>query len=236
MSWIYSVNRSRRLATPLKPFEPYLNQLGERPENAVRGLMNYYVQLGFGTPDQKRATVENIIQTFGVEMAAPQTHPEQDEYVDPAVAQLQSQLEQTQKELGSIKQGFQTQQQTSQQEAVIKAQNEIETFKSEKDESGALKHPHFDKLEPAMANLYKAFPDATIPQLYQKAVALDPEIQAEVQKAAKAKEVEEAQKKAEAAKKAALVNKKAKSAPAKKDGFMSIEDAARDALDALRGA
>lgn len=54
------------------------------------------------------------------------------------------------------------------------SEQEVTGFKSAMDETGKLKHPHFDNVRITMASLNEAFPDDSIETLYEKACYADP--------------------------------------------------------------
>ncbi len=53
-------------------------------------------------------------------------------------------------------------------------QQQLQKFTSAKDEAGGLKHPHFETVRNAMANLEGAYPDKSLEELYDMAVYADP--------------------------------------------------------------
>lgn len=55
-------------------------------------------------------------------------------------------------------------------------ERQTEDFKNEKDDTGNLKHPHFEKLKVEMAKLMKIEPDLSLEKLYNKACRLDDDL------------------------------------------------------------
>lgn len=53
---------------------------------------------------------------------------------------------------------------------------QIETFKNEKTKDGKLAHPHFDRVEDAMAGLFRSGQARSLQEAYDKAVRLDDEL------------------------------------------------------------
>ncbi|MCX4348518.1 MAG: hypothetical protein OSJ76_01900 [Alphaproteobacteria bacterium] len=113
----------------------------------------------------------------------------------------ESQESQLRQEINQLKQGFSSLKGfiANQRQAELKA--EIQNFIDAKDDSGALVHPHFDKVKHIMGKLMTSAAVKNIQEAYDQAVWLDPEIRqqlmaaqsearlkSKVEEAAKAKE------------------------------------------------
>lgn len=164
----------------------YFESLGASPEAVLDYLINADRTLRTGLPEQKRGALESVAQQYGIDLvsqqAAPQTgqtfYNEMGEAVD--VAALVNQVVQPlQQQLGQVTQavsGFMTQQQAN---TVAQADAQIQTFRNERDESGNLKHPHFDRLADKITSLAKWQRDngqtPDLAELYTSVCATDPE-------------------------------------------------------------
>lgn len=131
--------------------------------------------------------------------------------VDPHIKSLQDQLAQTRRalsEVGNYVRGGAQQQEAAAQGAMLKT---IETWAAEPDESGSLKRPYFERLEPQILALLPivsqempgASPTERLEAAYDRAVYAHPETRQAVQKMAEQKRVAEEQRKAAAAAQAA---------------------------------
>ncbi len=91
-----------------------------------------------------------------------------DEYFSPEMKQLQDQVNQLKRQNQQNVQTFQTQQQQS-------AVTEINDFKSQQDEDGSPKHPHFDQVGNMMQALLTSGAASDLPSAYEQAVWSVPE-------------------------------------------------------------
>lgn len=192
--------------------EKKLNQGPEDAAGVIAGLIRGYnvpgavlaKALGIAPPAQPAAQ-----QTNGVAPDNPQTNG--------AAAPVQLPQEFL-NEFGQMKQalhGFATERQAAmaraQQSAQEKAQQDIESFKSEKDKEGTLLRPHYDDVESDMLALANAAiaskqPVPALSELYEKAVWANPATREKLltaqTQAAEAKRVAQEKAKAAAARKA----------------------------------
>jgi len=172
-------------------------------------------------------------QQNGLATPAAQTEAD-DTYVDPVTKQIQQ-------ELNGIKQKLTQDEQAKislRQETV---RSEITTFKDEKDDSGALKRPHFEEVRAEMASLMQSGSAKNLDDAYDKACWANPGVRKQIlETSEKAKEAQrldaakQAASKAEKAKGVTVRTKKAgETAPSKKGSW---EDTLTDTAEELYGS
>jgi hypothetical protein len=145
-----------------------------------------------------KSTIPQLAKLYGVDLGALVA---EQPYVDPQVAQLQSQLQQ-------LQQQQQMSVQQSQQAQYNRLMDEIRSFETAADESGNPKHPHFNRVFDRMVRLVRAEEAKSIQDAYEMAISLDKELQAEMAEEARK---QEALAKAADAKKAADASRTVKS-------------------------
>lgn len=204
--------KSTELADQRKAYQPlqtvtdkwngYLQAQGTTPELAFDNLMQTQHSLRTGTPEQKRQALESIRQTYGISDA------EEDEYRDPELASLESQVQSLSSQ---INQG-----QHAQQQAQLDAANQqIEQFKTQVDDKGTPLYPHFEAVEGKMSALVGSGEANDLQSAYDMAVYADANIRQQLvnEQVSKAQAAAQAKVKTEKAKKAAAVNVSSSSAP-----------------------
>lgn len=157
---------ARKQAAPyleaLSPYESYLaqvaQQVGTTPYQLIGSLVAGERILRTGTPQEKVGAAARILADYGIDLRAfaagqgiqfdPQL--QQLSQTNNAVAQKLAQIEARIKE----QEAREREQQAREDEKVVVST--IEEFKSAKDESGQLKHPHFDDLKEYIAMLLHA--------------------------------------------------------------------------------
>ena len=107
---------------------------------------------------------------YGVDL---QSLVEEQPYVPQEVLSLQQQLQQVQGQ-------FEYHQQQLMQQQYARLNQEIQAFQTAVDEQGNPKAPHFERVFDSMVQLADAGLAKSIQEAYEKAVALNPEIQAEI--------------------------------------------------------
>lgn len=178
------------------------------PLQATQWIANQYIQ----TPEQARAVIESLAQKHGLKLGEQRAdNDDQDALVDPEVARLNEQVSRLSARLEQGEQSAATQQRQQ-------AQAAVDAFREAKDESGNLKHPHFDKVRAAMGALVTSGVATDIEDAYARAVRADPEL---YQEQAEALVTQTKQQQTAAARKAAADAKRralprsGKAAPAK---------------------
>lgn len=144
---------ARKQAAPfleaLSPYQDYLQQvsqqIGTQPHQLVGSLISAERVLRTGTPQDKASAIARIATDYGIDLRA-FAAGQGIQPLDPQSQQLSQTSEALRQELAQVK-AFVQQQQTREIESTIEA------FKGAKDESGQLKHPHFDDLKEHIAML-----------------------------------------------------------------------------------
>ena len=140
----------------------------------VRQLVSYAEQLA----RDPAGTIPQLAKLYGVDL---QSLVAEQPYVDPQVAQLQSQLEQlTRQQQMSLQQ-----QQQAQYNRLIE---EVRSFETAAHENGNPKAPHFNRVFDRMVGLARGGLVNSIQDAYEMAVSLDKELQAELAEEARKQE------------------------------------------------
>lgn len=179
-------------AANMRKQNEYAINLAQHTSQMLRGIIGRYpphagmnegkaVQMmaawwdGLTNPQTRQQAFQDLASQLGINPSG----EAEDEDLDPTVKALMSEIQQ----LKGNQQQATTQQQAQiwqQQQAAYQAQqsqagNTIQQFMSEADESGALKHPHFNKVQSMMGVLLKADMEAggsmDLEKAYQIAVA-----------------------------------------------------------------
>lgn len=172
-----------------KAAEPYINTirgLGLDLPQAVAGLMKVDHDLRTLPYEQKLAVLNNVARGYGIDLSG-QMQTAQQAY-DPNIQAIQNELLAVKGQFSS----FTQQQEAAQQRA---AMQEIETF--------AKTAEHFDEVKPMMAQLLQGGLAEGIPDAYDKALRLNPELFDKISAAKQAAADVEKKKAADAAAKAA---------------------------------
>lgn len=126
-----------------------------------------------------------LAQRFGIDLSTvipgAQANADQSSYVDPVVQSLQEEIRQLRGQVGQVTGTFQ-------QQAQERTRQELANFAKDK--------PHFEAMRVNMGRLMQAGMANSLDEAYQQALALNPEIQAQIQRDQQA---EAARKAAEAA-------------------------------------
>lgn len=109
----------KRLADVLTPYQPLLESKGLDAPRAVADLMQAYIAMTQGTPEQRAAAYQQIGKNLGITLAPASTEPAP--AIDPRIQAKLDQIDQMQSALTA-------QQQASYQAAQQKALQEVEAF------------------------------------------------------------------------------------------------------------
>ena len=150
----------------IKPYEGYWAQQGLSPDAGVRQLLSYAEALA----RDPASTIPQLAQMYGVDL---QSLVAEQPYIPPEISALQTQLQQMQ-------QAQQYQLQAAQQQQMHRLTEEIRAFETAADEQGNPKAPHFQRVYGAMVQLAQGGLAKSLQEAYDKAVALDSELQAEI--------------------------------------------------------
>lgn len=180
-----------------KPHVDYLRAQGETPASVIQRWASTAQLL------QKDPVggLKWLASQYGVD---PSQLAQTQEYEDPDIKALKD-------EITGLKTSLSQQQATQYQQRLNTIERSIEEFANQKDEGGALLHPHFSELQADMAILAQGASQAgqtlSLDELYQRAAWANPSVRAKLvaqqEAATKARLEQEARERAAAAKKAA---------------------------------
>jgi hypothetical protein len=150
----------------MQPYEQTIRGLGLEPEIAVEALMRADYTLRTAPVEQKRAYLAQLASQYGINLGDidPYSQPGP---VDPAVYQLQNELNNIRGEVV----GWKQQQEQAQNQAL---QAEINDFAQTAD--------HFEAVRPTMISLLQSGVATTLDEAYEKAIRLDDNVYSEIQK------------------------------------------------------
>lgn len=209
----------------MAPYMPILQQYNIDPVAQVQQLMNAHHTLALGSPQQKVALFQQLARDYQIDLGqlAPQGEAP---YIDPAVKDLQTELQAVKSQLSSAEQARLT-------EVRQGLEKQIDAFAQ--DPANA----HFNDVANDMAVLLEKGVCKTLPEAYERAVWMNPAVRAKEvarqQAEASKKAADEAAAKAAAARKstAANVRTSAKSGSAAAP-LGSMDDTLAEALAAIK--
>ena len=188
-------NLGRIMRDTMAPYSQALKSSGVDEPTMVKNLLGAHWKLSTSSPEERTELMHKLASNYGVTLS-PQAEGEQTE-VDPAVAQLQN-------ELNRLKSKLDAQEQESLQESKSKVTSEVNDF--------ADKNEYFDEVSEQMSAFLIANPAETLESAYEKAIWANPVTrQKEIDRVAKESESiskAKAEKKLESAKKARSTNVK----------------------------
>lgn len=147
----------------LAPYMEALQAARIDPTQQIAGLMNAHYALAKGTPQQKLEMFQRLARDYGVPVG--DQAPDEEDFTDPQVKALRSELEGIKSKLSTSEQ-----QQAAQQRAALQAQ--IDKFSSDP------ARVHFQAVANDMARLLNSGVVSTLEEAYDKAVWLNPEVRA----------------------------------------------------------
>lgn len=209
----------------MAPYMPILQQYNIDPVAQVQQLMNAHHTLALGSPQQKAALFQQLARDYQIDLSQLQA-PGEAPYIDPAVKDLQTQLQAVKSQLSSAEQARLN-------ETKQTLEKQIDAFAQ--DPANA----HFNEVANDMAVLLEKGVCKTLPEAYERAVWMNPAVRAKEvarqQAEASKKAADEAATKAAAARKAtgANVRTSAKSGSAAAP-LGSIDDTLAEALAAIK--
>lgn len=142
----------------LSPFMPIMEQYNLDPAVQVRQLLQAHQTLALGTPEQKSAFFAQLAQQYQIPLPGSADEPA---YVDPAVKDLQSQVQSLHSKLSEADASRQAQ-------VIAERQKEVETFAADPS------NLHFDEVSNDMVTLLQGGVCKTLPEAYEKAVWANP--------------------------------------------------------------
>lgn len=188
----------------LQPYEGYWQRQGMDTRQGLSQLLGW----GQALASNPQQTLMELAKLYQVNLAeAVQAQP----YVDPQVQALQQELQQ-------LRQSMQQVQQYPQQQEQNRVLEQLKAFETATDEQGNPKHPYYSRVFDQMVGLARGGLTQSIEDAYAKAVALNPEIQAEI---TQKRDAEAAAARAAEAKKAAEASRTVRS---KSGGELRVPD------------
>jgi hypothetical protein len=157
------------------PYLPIIQAEGGTPQTAVRDLLNTAYVLRTGSAEQKRALILNTAKQYGVDLGV----QEENEYVDPTIAQLQREIEQ----LRQI---------ANPQAIESRLRERLESDKVHSDIAAFAANPanvHFETVKPVMGALLQSHQAKDLQEAYDMACYANPQIRSTLE-AAKQAELE----------------------------------------------
>lgn len=184
-------NLGKSMKDVITPYMHIIKAEGGTPEKAVADLLNTAYLLRTAPPAQKAAMVQQICQTYGVDLSHVTAQPEQ----DPTIAQLQQKIAQ----LEQMANPDALQKRLQEQLEVQQINSEVQAFASNPE------NVHYEKVKAVMAALLSSGAAQNMKEAYDAACRADPTIFSTLE--AKRLADEQAKKNAElAAKKKAAVS------------------------------
>tara|TARA_R110000787_G_scaffold248992_2_gene354575 strand:- start:618 stop:1721 length:1104 start_codon:yes stop_codon:yes gene_type:complete len=206
------------VAGVLAPYKEQMRSHGISEAEYISRLMTYDSALR----QNPKAAIAQLAQHYNIDLSNDSSGDWVDENPpDPQFQQLQHQLNQTNAELKSIKQG-----QIQREQHQVTGQ--VENFATEKDSKGNLKRPHFEAVRERMGRLVTAEEITDLQSAYDMAVRMDDtlykqSLQAERQSVAKQED----------SRRKAAVDKAKKAAPGRTSGSPPSGTVRDSDLDAL---
>lgn len=150
----------------LQPYEGYWQRQGMDTRQGLSQLLGW----GQALASNPKQTLMELAKLYQVDLAeAVAAQP----YVDPAFQQLEQRYQQLEQRLQQV-------QQYPQQEQQNRVLEQLKAFETATDEQGNPKHPYYSRVFDQMVGLARGGLTQSIEDAYAKAVALNPEIQAEI--------------------------------------------------------
>ena len=143
------------------PFRDTIQKIGTTPEAAITGLMQTDHNLRFGSPAQKVAVIQHIIQSYGIN---PEWFDQQNTaQANPEIGHLQNRLQQFEAQQAQ-------QMQDMKEREAASLNNDIAAF--------AAKSEHFEAVRDRMADLLQGNASKSLQEAYETAIWADPAIRA----------------------------------------------------------
>lgn len=229
----------RQAADPLlsavQPFQQYLesvsSQIGMPAPALINELLKTEYTLRTGNAQQKVQALSQIVQSYGIDLAAfigggNQAQGQQPGAVpyDPAIINLRQEYAAQGNELKEIKAFIARQQQETNAAKDREVHSTIESFAAAKTEDGLPRYPHFERVRGVMSEFLAKGKASTMEQAYEQAIApINEAVAAELAN----------REKAVAAERQASVEKARKAVPVKSAGSMPNGATKSASLDAL---
>ncbi len=155
--------QARALNEAIAPFVPNLQRFGIQPKDAVQQLLTAHERLSLGSPQEKVALGVKLIRDYGIDAQAlfQVMSGQQPQY------QPQQQQPQPQVDIEAL-----VAKAVDQRAMASKVESAYTEFVSAKDDTGALKYPHYEAVKATMAGLLQADLAQDYPSAYQAAIRM----------------------------------------------------------------
>jgi hypothetical protein len=150
-------NLGKSMRDALAPYADNIQKAGVHPHQAVAHLLGFEHTLRSGSPEQKQNAIHLLARDYGIDLDAVMQH--RPNLADPAITQLQSQIQQ-------LREAEQHRQQQHEQQQLAQAHAEVDGFRA--------KNPHFDAVRAHMHELISKGAADTLQEAYDIAVWADP--------------------------------------------------------------
>lgn len=155
-----------------------MQRVGASPFDVIGQMMGYFRRSLDPDIEKRRALHQELGVKMGLQpatgqMSQPAPGLSEQDLADPAIRFFAENIGNTSNEIKALKAQLAKR---DEDEQVGRARWVIEQFAGEKDASGKLLHPHYDRVQQIMMALLQSYPNATIPQLYEAAVWQDPQL------------------------------------------------------------
>ena len=160
-SYKVAAERGNTYEKAFAPFRDTIQKIGTTPEQAITGLMQTDHNLRYGSPAQKVAVIQHIIQSYGIN---PEWFDQQNTaQANPEIGHLQNRLQQFEAQQAQ-------QMQNMQEREAASLNNDIVAF--------AAKSEHFEAVRDRMADLLQGNASKSLQEAYDTAIWADPAIRA----------------------------------------------------------
>ena len=153
----------------MEPYKGYFQRLNTTPEKAVGVLMQTETTLRLGTPEQKNRVFAQLLKEYGVDVDALSDLADDANDDDPKLAEANQRI-------ARLESGQEAERQRETAARETAAVEQVTAFVEATDESGALLHPHFKRVEQDIANFIAADPNLPLADAYERAVWAEPEL------------------------------------------------------------
>lgn len=175
----------------IQPYMATIQSIGATPVKAIQDLLSSDHVLRYGTHDQKMQMVQQLAQSYGIDLNQVPTYEQP--YVDPQLQALQQQIGQLQ----SVLSQQQTRDQQAEQQTLMA---EIDAFKADP------AHGHFEALKTEMGALLSAGIAQNLQDAYDRALWARPDLRQSLLAQQRAEADRQRREQVNQARKAAAVN------------------------------
>lgn len=179
-------------------WEPYTKNVGVPFDKAIDSVMRTEMILRTGTPEQKRATIAQLAQTYGVELGESPGAVSEELFNDPVYGAVNQRLSQVMSGLETLKSQMDTNLGSLRASQEAQAQAALDAFANKRDDKGQLLHPYFEEVKGLMNTLAAeekaAGRQTTIEDVYHQACRASPTVWPKIQSAERSAGLRERQK------------------------------------------